>query len=78
MDRFVASKIDFKDILMWIKFEDPTYFEAFRGPDDNGTGMTHVGGGGTAVDSEELIFRWQAKRACGGRHLEHAPRRSPG
>jgi hypothetical protein len=66
MDRFVASKIDFKDVLMWIKLEDPTYFDAFRVPDDNGTGMTRVGRGGEAVDSEELIFRWQAKRACDG------------
>jgi hypothetical protein len=59
MDRFVASNINFKDVLMWIEFEDPTYFEAFRVPEDDGTGMSRVGKGGKAVDSDELIFRWQ-------------------
>ncbi|KAJ8593168.1 hypothetical protein M405DRAFT_925273 [Rhizopogon salebrosus TDB-379] len=59
MDRFTSSKIDFKDVLMWIEFEDPAYFDAFRVPEDDGTGMTRVGKGGKAIDSDESIFRWQ-------------------
>ncbi|KAG1721720.1 uncharacterized protein EDB91DRAFT_1175832 [Suillus paluster] len=30
MDRFIASKIDFKDVLMYIEFEEPNFFDALR------------------------------------------------
>jgi AAA domain len=58
MGRFSASKIDFKDILVYIEFEDSDYFDAFFVPEDDGSGMTRVGKDGKAVDSEELIYRW--------------------
>ncbi|KAG1725642.1 uncharacterized protein EDB91DRAFT_86848 [Suillus paluster] len=57
MDRFIASKIDFKDVLMYIEFEEPNFFNAFRVPEDN-SGMTRVSKKGKPVDAEELIFQW--------------------
>ncbi|OJA15476.1 hypothetical protein AZE42_06348 [Rhizopogon vesiculosus] len=58
MDKFIDSKIGFKDVLMYIEFEEPVYFDAFRVPEFDDSGMTRVGKDGKAVDSEELIYRW--------------------
>ncbi|KAG2138479.1 P-loop containing nucleoside triphosphate hydrolase protein [Suillus clintonianus] len=58
MGRFIASKISFKDVLTYIEFEDPDYFDAFLVPEDDESGMTRVGKDGKAVDAEELVFRW--------------------
>ncbi|KAG2057924.1 P-loop containing nucleoside triphosphate hydrolase protein [Suillus hirtellus] len=58
MDRFIASKISFTDILTYIEFEEPTYFNAFHVSEYNASGMTRVGKDGKAVDTEELVFRW--------------------
>ena len=58
MDKFVGSKIDFKDVLTYIEFEEPDYFEAFRVPEEDDSGMTRVGKGGKAIDSDYLIYRW--------------------
>lgn len=58
MDRFIDSKIDFKDVLMYIEFEDSDYFEAFRVPEEDDSGMTRVGKGGKAIDSDDLIYQW--------------------
>jgi hypothetical protein len=58
MDKFTSSKIGFGDVLMYIEFEHPDYFDAFRVPEFDDEGMTRVGKDGKAVDCEELIHRW--------------------
>lgn len=58
MGRFIGSKIGFKDVLTYIEFEEPTYFDAFHVSEYDGAGMTRVGKDGKPVDAEELIFRW--------------------
>ncbi|KAG1804050.1 P-loop containing nucleoside triphosphate hydrolase protein [Suillus subaureus] len=58
MSRFIASKISFMDILTYIEFQEPAYFDAFHVSEFDDSGMTRVGKDGKPVDAEELIFRW--------------------
>ncbi|KAG2072160.1 hypothetical protein BDR04DRAFT_1097127 [Suillus decipiens] len=58
MGKFIDSKTGFRDILTYIKFQEPTYFDAFQVPEYDDSGMTRVGRDGKPVDAEELIFRW--------------------
>ena len=58
MERFNTSNIDFKDILLYIEFEEPDYFDAFRVPEQDNSGMTRIGKDGKPVDSGDLIYRW--------------------
>ncbi|KAG2359774.1 hypothetical protein BDR07DRAFT_1336370 [Suillus spraguei] len=58
MGKFIDSKTGFRDILAYIKFQEPTYFDAFHVPEYDDSGMTRVGRDGKPVDAEELIFRW--------------------
>ena len=58
MNMFKSSHIAFKDILQYIEFEEPDYFDAFCVSEVDDLGMTRVGKDGKAVDSDELIFRW--------------------
>ena len=55
MRKFIGSKISFKDILMYLEFERPKYFEAFRVPGECGS---RVGDGSKAVDPDDLLNRW--------------------
>ena len=55
MDQFMGSRISFKDILMYLEFEQPKYFEAFRVPGECGS---RVGDGSKAVDPDDLLNRW--------------------
>ncbi|KAG1725639.1 uncharacterized protein EDB91DRAFT_1350703 [Suillus paluster] len=65
MDRFIASKMGFKDVLTYIEMEDSKYFDAFHVPEYDDSGMTRVGKGGKAVSSEELISRWSGGSNAG-------------
>jgi hypothetical protein len=58
MGKFIASKIGFMDILTYIQFREPTYFNAFHVPEYDNSGMTRVGKDEKPVNTEELIFRW--------------------
>ncbi|KAG0697519.1 P-loop containing nucleoside triphosphate hydrolase protein [Suillus ampliporus] len=65
MNRFIASKIGFKDVLTYIEFDDTEYFDAFCVPEFDESGMTRVGKDGKAVSSEELISRWSGGSDAG-------------
>ncbi|KAG1746045.1 P-loop containing nucleoside triphosphate hydrolase protein [Suillus paluster] len=65
MDRFIASKMGFKDVLTYIEMEDSKYFDAFHVPEYDDSGMTRVGKGGKAVSSDELISRWSGGSNAG-------------
>jgi len=58
MNKFISSKISFRDVLIYIESEHPDYFDAFRVPEFDDEGMTRVGKDSKAVDCEELIHRW--------------------
>ncbi|KAG1717605.1 P-loop containing nucleoside triphosphate hydrolase protein [Suillus lakei] len=78
MGRFIASKIGFMDVLTYIEFEKPTYFDAFHVPEYDDSGMTRVGKDGKAVDAEELIFRWARGFDAGQFKDELNVREAPG
>ncbi|KAG1720035.1 P-loop containing nucleoside triphosphate hydrolase protein, partial [Suillus occidentalis] len=78
MGRFIGSKIGFKDVLTYIEFEEPTYFDAFHVSEYDGAGMTRVGKDGKPVDAEELIFRWARGFDAGQFKSERNVREAPG
>lgn len=58
------SGVQYRDLLLHLQFEDPTYFEAFRVPEAD-DGMTRVGKKGRAVQSHDLIGRWTRGQDAG-------------
>ncbi|KAG0696167.1 P-loop containing nucleoside triphosphate hydrolase protein [Suillus ampliporus] len=71
MDRFIASKIGFKDVLTYIEFEEPSYFDAFRVPEYDDSGMTRVGKDALASSKMSPTY---ARRLISGICLQTARR----
>lgn len=61
---FLASNISFEDMLTYIEFEDPSYFDAFQVPEST-DGMVRVGNNKQPVDATYLISQWSRGQGAG-------------
>ncbi|KAF9021144.1 P-loop containing nucleoside triphosphate hydrolase protein [Hymenopellis radicata] len=62
--RYLNSKIDTVELLAFLEFEEPTYFDAFQVPMSN-DGMQTVGSRGQAVTETYLVDLWRLGKGAG-------------
>ena len=75
-NQYLQPDVSWKDILTYLEFEDPEYFEAFRVP-QAADGSIAVGRRGKAVTEFYLLHQWENSHDAGifkkEPHIHQAP-----
>lgn len=63
-NQYKSFKLHLSDMLLYLEFEHPAFYNAFKVPDPE-DGMTRVGTRGQKISPDYLLFRWQKGQNAG-------------